>query len=697
MAIIITGMHRSGTSMITRLLNLCGMNLGAEERLLGPLADNLAGFWENRDVVAVNDAVLTAMEGSWDKIPALPDGWEGTEAVEPLRTAAAQLVKQFAVNPRWGWKDPRFSLTLPFWMPLLDDPKMIICLRPPEDVAASLNRRNGLPLEAGFKLWHDYNRSLLASTQPQQRIVTAYDLFFTDPGKELRRLIRWLGWEVSDADIDLACRSIQADLRHHSREALSSSDRSLPDDVAQLHDDLTRLAALEEGESGEAAKPLVSIIMLTYNALEFTQQAIDSITANTHHRYEMVLVDNGSTDGTKDYLRGQLERHSDWQLIDNADNRGFAAGNNQGVEAARGRYVLLLNNDVLVADGWLTSLVNSLERDPRIGMVGPVANNVSGRQRIDSGTYSDDDGYYEFAAYVRERNKGLLTPRRRIAGFAMLLQRELYRDLGGLDEQFGSGNYEDDDLCVRLREQGLAIMVNEGIYLHHFGSKTFEHNKIDYTASLSRNSVLFREKWPHIDMDWLLEMDEPLLETLERESLDALTHIKSGDSDKGLQMCEAILAQNPLQVDALHALGMAAHLAGDSQAARELYEHVIQINEKWHGARESLAQLELEEKNILSAQVQLAAILKIDETHQSARRLLAQCFLAEEKFQEAVSLLMGLIGDFPKDWQSHLILATLYAEIEQVDQAKGHLESVLASNPEHTEAQEWLARLEDIT
>ncbi|MCH8327468.1 MAG: tetratricopeptide repeat protein [Candidatus Marinimicrobia bacterium] len=355
------------------------------------------------------------------------------------------------------------------------------------------------------------------------------------------------------------------------------------------------------------------------------------------------------------------------------------------------QFIIPFNHDFRLQNEIYDMLADKLQK------MGPRSllflNNI---KRINWATY-DDDGYYEFAAYVRERNKGLLTPRRRIAGFAMLLQRELYRDLGGLDEQFGSGNYEDDDLCVRLREQGLAIMVNEGIYLHHFGSKTFEHNKIDYTASLSRNSVLFREKWPHIDMDWLLEMDEPLLETLERESLDALTHIKSGDSDKGLQMCEAILAQNPLQVDALHALGMAAHLAGDSQAARELYEHVIQINEKWHGARESLAQLELEEKNILSAQVQLAAILKIDETHQSARRLLAQCFLAEEKFQEAVSLLMGLIGDFPKDWQSHLILATLYAEIEQVDQAKGHLELVLASNPGHTEAKEWLARLEDRT
>ena len=198
-------------------------------------------------------------------------------------------------------------------------------------------------------------------------------------------------------------------------------------------------------------------------------------------------------------------------------------------------------------------------------------------------------------------------------------------------------------------------------------------------------------------MDWLLEIDEPLLETLERESLDALTRIQSGDGDKGLQMCQAVLAQNPLQLDALHALGLAAHLGGDRPAARELYEHVIDIDGGWHGARLSLALLELEEKNILPAQVQLVAILETDPTHQEARRLLAQCFLAEEKFQEAVSLLVGLIADYPKDWQTHFILATLYTEIEQVDQAKSHLEAVLDSNPEHSEAQAWLARLEGRT
>ena len=697
MAIIVTGMHRSGTSMITRLLNLCGMNLGAGDRLIGAHADNLAGFWENRDVVAVNDAILKALGGNWDNIPALPDGWEGNGALEPVRTVAGNLAAQFADHKRWGWKDPRFSLTLPFWMPLLDGPKIVICLRPPEDVAESLLQRNGLPLEVGLKLWHDYNLSLLAATKPQQRIVTAYDLFFADPEQELQRLVRWLGWEVPDAEISVACRSIQADLRHHSREDESSSGAQLPDDVAQLYDSLKRAADLPAGETFDAAEPLVSIVMLTYNALEFTKQAIDSIEANTRRRYEMVLVDNGSTDGTKDYLRDLVQRHSDWQLVDNAENRGFSAGNNQGVAAARGRYVLLLNNDVLVGDGWLTSLVNALELDPRIGMVGPVTNSISGRQKLTTSAYSDTDGYYEIAAQVRERNKGRITPRRRIAGFAMLLQRELYRELGGLDEQFGSGNYEDDDLCLRLREKGLAIMVDEGTFLHHFGSKTFEHNKIDYSASLSRNSALFKKKWPHIDMDWLLEIDEPLLETLERESLDALTRIQSGDGDKGLQMCQAVLAQNPLQLDALHALGLAAHLGGDRPAARELYEHVIDIDGGWHGARLSLALLELEEKNILPAQVQLVAILETDPTHQEARRLLAQCFLAEEKFQEAVSLLVGLIADYPKDWQTHFILATLYTEIEQVDQAKSHLEAVLDSNPEHTEAQEWLARLEGRT
>ena len=124
------------------------------------------------------------------------------------------------------------------------------------------------------------------------------------------------------------------------------------------------------------------------------------------------------------------------------------------------RRMLLLNNDVLVGSGWLEDMVAALEQDAQIGMVGPVTNHISGRQRIADIPCDDTPGFHKFAGRVREAHRGKLTPRRRIAGFAILMRKVLYDELGDLDEMYGSGNYEDDDLCLRVRARGYAVMVN---------------------------------------------------------------------------------------------------------------------------------------------------------------------------------------------------------------------------------------------
>ncbi|MDO8141866.1 MAG: glycosyltransferase, partial [Candidatus Brocadiales bacterium] len=212
----------------------------------------------------------------------------------------------------------------------------------------------------------------------------------------------------------------------------------------------------------------VSIIILTWNALDYTQKCVHSIQNHTNHPHEIVFVDNASTDGTVEYLRKLIKEHPNYKLIENHENKGFAVGNNQGVAIATGEYVMLLNNDVLVSDGWLESLVESLEMDKNIGMVGPITNSISGRQQVNKIPYTDEQGFYKFAQEIRKTYKGRLTPRYRVAGFAVLMRKALYEDAGGLDESFGTGNYEDDDLCLKVSRKGYAIMVDESVFIHHY-------------------------------------------------------------------------------------------------------------------------------------------------------------------------------------------------------------------------------------
>lgn len=438
---------------------------------------------------------------------------------------------------------------------------------------------------------------------------------------------------------------------------------------------------------------MVSIIILTHNALEFTRRCVDSIRRNTNYAHEIIFVENGSTDGSKEYLRNLVAESPNYQLIDNETNVGFSAGNNQGARAARGKYLLLLNNDVLVGEGWLENLVSSLELDERIGLIGPISNHISGRQSLAEVPYKNDEEFFKFAQTVRNTNRGKVTPRRRIAGFAMLIRRQLFSDLGGLDERFGSGNFEDDDLCLRVREAGYAVMVDESTILHHFGSRTFAGNKIDYQASLQKNEEIFRKKWPDVEPEWLLEKDEPLVSVLERQTKEALQCVVSGDLKEGEALCRDVLKEDPIRTEAVYGLGLVEHLRDNLSEARIHYDHAVSLQRDWAPLHQGLAMLDIAEGDIQSAQLRLGRILEQNPADLDARRLLGQTFIETEQFDEGVQLLMGILQDEPNDWQTHLILASLYAEVDQTEDVKRHLEAVLAAKPDHHEAREMLAEL----
>ena len=126
--------------------------------------------------------------------------------------------------------------------------------------------------------------------------------------------------------------------------------------------------------------------MLTWNALSYTQRCVASLLAHTDPRHELIFVDNGSSDGTPEWLTTLAEREPQRVRVHlNRANLGFAAGNNQGIALAQRDHVLLLNSDTVVTAGWLERLLAVLAREPRAGLVGPVSNSISGPQRLADG------------------------------------------------------------------------------------------------------------------------------------------------------------------------------------------------------------------------------------------------------------------------------------------------------------------------
>ncbi len=213
--IAITGMHRTGTSMVTRALHDSGLHLlgAGADAFIDAAEDNPEGFWENAAIVACNDDLLEATGGAWDNPPSLPPQGADDPRVAHLVDAAHEALAGLRELGQkelgtWGFKDPRTSLTAPFWMDLEPDLQFMICVRHPIEVALSLKRRNQNSYSLGLSLWEKYYATLVETVPRERRLVTHYDAFFADPAGELARLCDFAG-------LDPAEPRVRADLRHH--------------------------------------------------------------------------------------------------------------------------------------------------------------------------------------------------------------------------------------------------------------------------------------------------------------------------------------------------------------------------------------------------------------------------------------------------------------------------------------------------
>lgn len=244
--ICVAGMHRSGTSTVAQLLYRCGLYLGPEDKIFASGPDNPEGYWEHKRFRSINERVLRAYGGGWDLPPSLPAGWHEDGRLRPLVSEAERLLREFEGHARWGWKDPRNSLTLPLWMELLPEVKVVVCVRNPLEVALSLRRRAMSSYAFSFNLWETYNRRLLDALPEDRFVVTHFETYFYRPTVELRRVLDALGVPASDQLVARARSTTLKDLRHHSVTARELREAGASAGVIELYSRLCRLAGWED-------------------------------------------------------------------------------------------------------------------------------------------------------------------------------------------------------------------------------------------------------------------------------------------------------------------------------------------------------------------------------------------------------------------------------------------------------------------
>lgn len=228
--VCVLGMHRSGTSVVSRLLNILGVYLGPEHSMSNPAADNPKGHWEHHPISLVNDEILSRFGGRWDEPAAFPHGWFRAPEVADLKDKGRELLADFAGQALWGWKDPRTCLTLPFWLDLVGPIRYVLPVRNPCEVVASLQRRNAMSAEKAERLWLAHVHASLTHTSGQRRLFVFYDDIMNDCATELARMAAFVG--RPDAPEDPAVGKAAADfleetLCHHrlSMEDLADDER----------------------------------------------------------------------------------------------------------------------------------------------------------------------------------------------------------------------------------------------------------------------------------------------------------------------------------------------------------------------------------------------------------------------------------------------------------------------------------------
>jgi GT2 family glycosyltransferase len=235
-----------------------------------------------------------------------------------------------------------------------------------------------------------------------------------------------------------------------------------------------------------------SIIIPNRNGLPLLQQCIRSVQQWTDTPYEIIVVDDGSHDGSIQYCREEKIN-----FISNPFNHGFPRSCNLGMRMASGEAILLLNNDVVVSRNWLSNQLRCLYSNSQVGIVGPVTNYASGKQMVDTPFNSPEQAAE--VANVPDSTKWLEV--QRLVGFCFLMKKELVQQLGYLDEQFSPGHYEDDDYCYRARLSGYRLKIAGDTFVYHKGSASFKQEGDSLINSLlTQNYDKFVRKWgvdPH--------------------------------------------------------------------------------------------------------------------------------------------------------------------------------------------------------
>lgn len=272
--------------------------------------------------------------------------------------------------------------------------------------------------------------------------------------------------------------------------------KTIIEQFSKGHPDKKLISDIVASTEKPVSRSMTSIIIPVFNQLNYTMQCIDRIRRNAMKPFEIIVINNGSTDGTEEYLDSM--KSAEFKIQHLKENTGFVNACNEGAKLASGEYLVFLNNDTLPEDGWLEALITAAEKIPNVGAVGAKLLYPDGvLQEAGSLVFSDctpwnygkrDDPEKPQYNYIRE------TPYSSAA--CLMIRRDLFEQIGGFDQRYSPAYWEDVDLAFEVRKRGLKVIYQPAARIIHFEGITGGTNVNDgYKKYQVRNREIFRKKW----------------------------------------------------------------------------------------------------------------------------------------------------------------------------------------------------------
>lgn len=453
-----------------------------------------------------------------------------------------------------------------------------------------------------------------------------------------------------------------------------------------------------------------SIIIPVWNKRELTEQCLTELARVTSGiSYEVIVVDNCSTDDTAHFL-SQLS--GDIQIIRNSENFGFAKACNQGAQAARGRFLIFLNNDTIPLSNWLSALVAEVTSHPEVGIVGSKLLYEDDTIQH-AGVVFSREGLMPYHLYRRfHRDHPVVNQRRTfqsVTAACMLIRREVFETEGGFDEGFQNG-FEDVDLCLKVSDKGWQIVYQPLSVLYHLESQTPGRKTHDQANAL-KFLRQWGERWWLADEDLYYYADgymsvhtkdgdkeqlelRPLQHDGEKASWRLVAETERAALRQDIPLVESLLArwnEWPSVADVLHWGAWLCAKIGQLPLSRHFYEKLLQDHDD-PASRRSLARMALEEGNLSEADAHLDTLLKRSPQDGEGWVLRGILNMQRAQYVEAERAFLTALTHQGDRRKSMMGLGMARVGLSESDHAWENFCTVLNEYPDDAEAIHWLLR-----